>query len=129
MPGELHAIFKHLHLHNCSNMQSKTNKLMHGVKNFPRNFLFFSIKYETFVYGTLLIFFKSYFYVYCCFFLSKMQIPHSTSVVEWVCLFLKAYKRVTPLLLYTHISPPLKVICSIAQLFWVFIFCLNFLGN
>ena len=24
---------------------------------------------------------------------------------------------------------PLKVICSITQLFWVFTFCLNFLGN
>ena len=64
----------------------------------------------------------------CCF-LSKMQIPHPISVVEWVCLFLKAYKRATPLLFKSHFSPPLKAICSIVQLFWVFTFCLNFLGN
>ena len=55
------------------------------------------------------------------------HIPHR--LWSGFACFLKPIKGASLLMKYTHLSPQLKAICSIAQLFWVFTFCLNFLGN
>ena len=61
-------------------------------------------------------------------FFLKYAIPHRLDV--GIALSFSLIKGGgDPPLLYSHLSPPLKAICSIAQLFWVFTFCLNFLGN
>ena len=57
----------------------------------------------------------------------KYAIPHRFDV--GFASFFHPIKRATPPLLKSHFFPPLKAICSITQLFWVFTFCLNFLGN
>ena len=57
----------------------------------------------------------------------KYAIPHRLDV--GIALSFCPIKGSPPFYCNTHFSPPLKADWSITQLFWVFTFCLNFLGN
>ena len=57
------------------------------------------------------------------------KIWNPTSVRCGISSLFLTYKKGIPLFSNSHISPPLKAIWTITQLFWVFTFYLNFLGN
>ena len=57
----------------------------------------------------------------------KYAIPHRLDV--GFAPSFSPIKGASPSSLINTSPLPLKAICSITQLFWVFTFCLNFLGN
>ena len=59
--------------------------------------------------------------------LKKYAIPHRLDA--GIALSFPPIKRSPPSIVKHTSLHHLKVICSITQLFWVFTFCLNFLGN
>ena len=62
-----------------------------------------------------------------CFFLKNKAIPHRLDV--GFAPFFPLIKGGSPFIINYTSPHPLKSICSITQSFWVFTFCLNFLGN
>ena len=145
-PQNLHSVFVYRSLLAFEVVAALLNRVpqsstavLHNLLVYPFTLpLVFSFGFWTSDFSILILVFSSFnfaFHIavvgYCCFLFfckkCKSHIPHWLwSGFSSHFLFIKG---VSPSSLNYTSPHPLKSICSITQLFWVFTFCLNFLGN